>query len=181
MSASSCASRNAATNPPVTPLLPVKTNRLARGGIGIVLGHRDSARQSAGSRKAVAATSVARHRSQMDGAPPNSPSAGPSVLMLIPNLDFGGAQRVFHDHGVLLGRDFEVTEAAFNLDDGCAYPSANHLVSLNVQGGGGSFRKTVNLIRRVRRLRALKRQLGTRVTISHLEGAHYVSLLSGGA
>jgi glycosyltransferase involved in cell wall biosynthesis len=101
--------------------------------------------------------------------------------MLIPNLDFGGAQRVFHDHGVLLGRDFEVTEAAFNLDDGCAYPSANNLVSLNVQGGGGPLRKTVNLIRRVRRLRALKRQFGTRVTISHLEGAHYVSLLSGGA
>lgn len=102
------------------------------------------------------------------------------MLLLIPNLDFGGAQRVFHDHGRLLAQDFRITEAAFNMDSGCAYPSQNPLVSLGVQGGGGPLNKVANLLRRVRRLRALKRQLGTEVTVSHLEGAHYVSILSGG-
>lgn len=100
--------------------------------------------------------------------------------MLIPNLGFGGAQRVFHDHSRLLGRQFEVTEVAFNLDHGHAFPSGNAVASLEVAGGGGMASKLGHFAQRIRRLTALKRKTGPALTISHLEGADYVNVLARG-
>lgn len=103
-----------------------------------------------------------------------------NLLLLISNLGLGGAQRVFHDHGVELAKHYAVTEAVFNLDGGNMYPSGNAMESLGVAGGGGAIDKIRNFGRRVKRLRSLKRRLCTEVCISHLEGADYVNLLSKG-
>lgn len=103
-----------------------------------------------------------------------------NVLLIIPNFGLGGAQRVFHDHSVELARHYHVTEAVFNLDGGNMYPSSNEVVSLDVAGAGGSITKLRNFWRRVVRLKSLKRQLNVAVSISHLEGADYVNLLSKG-
>ncbi|MBT2558543.1 glycosyltransferase [Hymenobacter sp. ISL-91] len=100
--------------------------------------------------------------------------------MLIPNLGLGGAQRVFHDHSVGLAKHYAVTEAVFNLEGGDLYPSGNPVVSLNVQGGGGLLAKVQNFRRRIGGLRQLRERLQPAVVISHLEGADYVNLLSGG-
>jgi len=102
------------------------------------------------------------------------------LLLLIPNLGLGGAQRVFHDHSVEMAGHYAVTEAVFNLEGGNMYPSRNELVSLEVKGGGSLFEKLSNFGRRVTRLKALKRRLATDVCVSHLEGADYVNLLSKG-
>lgn len=102
------------------------------------------------------------------------------VLMLIPNFGLGGAQRVFHDHSVELARHYHVTEAVFNLDGGNMYPSSNELVSLEVTGDGNPATKLRNFWRRITRLKALKQRLRSDVSISHLEGADYVNLLSKG-
>lgn len=102
------------------------------------------------------------------------------LLMVIPNLGLGGAQRAFHDHGVALREYYEVTEAVFDLDLENLYPSGNPMESLGVAGGGGAVTKLRNFFRRVARLRRLKQQLQTDVCISHLEGADYVNLLSKG-
>ena len=103
-----------------------------------------------------------------------------NLLLLIPNLGVGGAQRVFHDHSVELAKHYRITEVVFNLDGGNQYPSANKLVSLDVVGGGNPVDKLQNFWRRVTRLKALKSRLETNVCISHLEGADYVNLLSKG-
>ncbi|MGI4885359.1 MAG: glycosyltransferase [Janthinobacterium lividum] len=103
-----------------------------------------------------------------------------NLLLLISNLGLGGAQRVFHDHGVELAKHYAVTEVVFNLDGGNIYPSGNAMQSLEVAGGGGAINKLRNFCRRVERLRALKRSLCTELCISHLEGADYVNLLSKG-
>ncbi len=100
--------------------------------------------------------------------------------MVIPNLGLGGAQRVFHDHSVELAKHYAVTEAVFNLEGGDLYPSGNPVVSLDVQGGGGLLAKMQNFRRRISGLRQLRERLQTAVVISHLEGADYVNLLSGG-
>ncbi len=100
--------------------------------------------------------------------------------MLIPNLGFGGAQRVFHDHSRLLARRFDVTDVAFNLDTGHAFPSGNPVVSLDVAGGGGPIGKLRHFRQRIRHLAALKRQSTPALTISHLEGADYVNVLATG-
>ena len=104
----------------------------------------------------------------------------PSILLVIPNLGLGGAQRVFHDHSVEFARYHTVSEIVFNLDDGDLYPSGNPVYSLNVSGGGSPVDKLRNFGRRVRGLRQLREQLRPSVCISHLEGADYVNLLSGG-
>ncbi|WP_426060760.1 glycosyltransferase [Hymenobacter sp. B1770] len=103
-----------------------------------------------------------------------------NILMLIPNLGLGGAQRVFHDHSVELAKHYAVTEAVFNLDGGDLYPSGNPVVSLAVGGGGGALAKLQNFRRRINELRRLREKLQPEVVISHLEGADYVNLLSGG-
>ena len=105
-------------------------------------------------------------------------SAITRLLLLIPNLGLGGAQRVFHDHSVELAKHYAITEAVFNLDGGNMYPSDNSLVSLDVDGGGSPLNKLRNFGRRISRLRTLKQQTGATICISHLEGADYVNLLS---
>ena len=102
------------------------------------------------------------------------------ILLIIPNLGLGGAQRVFHDHSVELAKYYAVTEAVFNLEGGDLYPSGNPVVSLEVPGGGGALAKIRNFRRRVSGLRRLRERLRPAVVISHLEGADYVNLLSGG-
>lgn len=102
------------------------------------------------------------------------------ILLLIPNLGLGGAQRVFHDHSVELAKHYSVTETVFNLEGGDLYPSGNSVVSLDVSGGGGALAKLQNFRRRISELRQLRERLQPAVVISHLEGADYVNLLSGG-
>ena len=104
----------------------------------------------------------------------------PKILLLIPNLNLGGAQRVFQQHGIALAKHYEVREAVFSLAHGHAYPSGNPIVELGVGGGGGTLTKLRNFWRRVTRLRALKQSFRPDVVISHLEGADFVSLLAGG-
>ncbi|MCB2408498.1 glycosyltransferase [Hymenobacter lucidus] len=102
------------------------------------------------------------------------------LLMVIPNLGLGGAQRAFHDHSVELSKYYDVTEAVFDLDLDNLYPSGNPLESLKVEGGGGPVRKVTNFFKRVSQLKQLKQRLKTDICISHLEGADYVNLLSKG-
>jgi glycosyltransferase involved in cell wall biosynthesis len=100
--------------------------------------------------------------------------------MLITNLTFGGAQRVFHDHSRLLGTAHDVTEAVFNAAEGYAFPTGNAVLSLDVPGGGGPLLKLAHFALRLSRLGSIRRRLQPAVTISHLEGADYVNLLAPG-
>ena len=102
------------------------------------------------------------------------------ILLLIPNLDLGGAQRVFQQHSDALAERYDVREAVFSLAQGHAYPSGNPIVELGVGGGGGIPTKLRNFWRRVTRLRVLKQSFRPDIVISHLEGADFVSLLAGG-
>ena len=100
--------------------------------------------------------------------------------MLIPNLGFGGAQRVFHDHSVELGKRYKVYECVFNKEDGVAFPTSNELLDLQVPGGKNALFKLYYFWLRCVRLKKLKQQYKIDVCISHLEGADYVNILSKG-
>ena len=103
----------------------------------------------------------------------------PALLLLIPNLGLGGAQRVFTDHARLLAGPYRVTECVFNLDLAQGYETSNELYDLGVPGGGGPLAKIDHFIRRCQLLRQLKKARRVAISISHLEGADYVNLLSG--
>ena len=103
------------------------------------------------------------------------------VMVLIPNFGFGGAQKVMADHSKLLGGNVELLEVVFNdWEEKRLYESPNAYESLEVAGGGIMGARFRNFILRIRRLRKLKKKFKPDVTISHLEGADYVNLFSGG-
>lgn len=100
------------------------------------------------------------------------------ILMIIPNLGFGGAQRVFHDVSKVLAKEYIVIECVFNFDNGHAYPSGNEIHSLSVPAGKNVITKIYFFLLRIYRLRKLKANLKIDYAISHLEGADYVNILS---
>ncbi len=100
------------------------------------------------------------------------------ILLLIPNLDFGGAQRVFYNLSIELSKQYKVVECVFNLDTGHAFKSGNEVVSLDVKAGNSIIEKIYNFYLRCRRLSALKKKMNAAVCISHLEGADYVNIVS---
>ncbi|GCC52049.1 glycosyltransferase [Chryseotalea sanaruensis] len=100
------------------------------------------------------------------------------ILMIIPNLNFGGAQRVFYNHSIELSRNHKVVECVFNFDAGHAFQSGNEVFSLNVAGGANALSKLIQFFKRIQALRALKKKLKPDISISHLEGADLINILS---
>lgn len=110
----------------------------------------------------------------------SSSSARKNILLLIPQLTYGGAERVFHDHGQELARQHRVIECMFDSRTEVAFPTQNQLVALDVPAGAGIVGKLSTFIKRVQRVKALKQEHNIDVCISHLEGADYLNLLSKG-
>jgi glycosyltransferase involved in cell wall biosynthesis len=102
----------------------------------------------------------------------------PNVLLLIPNLGRGGAQRVFHQHRQFLSQHFNVTACVFNFDGAFPEEQNESILSLDVPAGRNIIEKTSYFFQRVRRLKKIKRDYNVDLTISHLEGADYVNILS---
>jgi glycosyltransferase involved in cell wall biosynthesis len=100
------------------------------------------------------------------------------ILMLITNLNFGGAQRVFYNLSLELSKHYRVVECVFNFELGHVFKTGNEIVSLDVSGGKNVFHKFWQFILRVRALRRLKKELNPAICISHLEGADLVNVLS---
>lgn len=102
----------------------------------------------------------------------------PRVLIIIPNLGRGGAQKVFHQQRNYLSQHFEVVGCVFNWDGAFPEDRLPNMYSLQVPGGTSIFSKFLNFCKRVYRLRKLKKEHRIDVSISHLEGADYVNILS---
>lgn len=100
------------------------------------------------------------------------------ILLLIPNLGFGGAQRVFSDHSILFAKNNEVEECVFNLSLPNEYPTGNKIHSLEVRAGYNLLDKFFRFLERIKRLKQLKKNGNYDICISHLEGADYINVLS---
>ena len=102
------------------------------------------------------------------------------VLLLIPNFGFGGAQRVFSEQSKMCAMHYEVIECVFNSHIDYTYPTYGRLISLAVPAGNNIVTKAKFFLQRCWRLHVLKRKERPDITISHMEGANYVNVLSGG-
>ncbi len=102
----------------------------------------------------------------------------PTILLIIPNLGRGGAQRVFHQQRALIN-NAHVISVVFNFDGAFSGEQADGTISLDVPAGRNVWEKLSNFRRRVVRLRAIKKKYRVDLAISHLEGADYVNLMSG--
>lgn len=105
--------------------------------------------------------------------------------MLIPQLSFGGAERVFHDQSRELAEaGHHVTECVFQTRTRkIAFQTTNQLIVLDTPDTDESYSvlsKAMALRRRVAQVREIKKELRIDVCISHLEGADYINILSKG-
>jgi glycosyltransferase involved in cell wall biosynthesis len=102
------------------------------------------------------------------------------VLLLITNLGQGGAQKVFRDQLQFFSEHFQVTGCVFNWDGALDEDKELNVVSLEVTAGKNMVDKLYQFVVRCIRYRKLKKELEADVSISHMEGANYVNLFSGG-
>ena len=100
------------------------------------------------------------------------------VLLIIPNLSFGGAQRSFSKLSVELSKYYTVVNVVFNKDGIVDFPLGGELFDLGVARSTWLGGKLINFWKRVYRLSNLKRRTSVYASISFLEGADYSNFLS---
>lgn len=100
------------------------------------------------------------------------------VLLLIPGLEFGGAQKSLTRLSLLLSEHMEVYLVVFNVDAGVAFDYGGKLISLDIPGGKNVVEKIHNFFLRCHRVRKIKKENGIDVTISYMDGANFVNILS---
>lgn len=100
------------------------------------------------------------------------------ILILIPNLGRGGAQQVFRDQLQFFSKNSDTLGCVFNWHD--AFPDERHsnIISLDIPAEKNFRGKVTCFWKRVIALRKIKKQHNITLSISHLEGADYVNLLS---
>ena len=99
--------------------------------------------------------------------------------MIIPNLDFGGAQRSFCNLANKLNEEHSVYVCVFNNADARSFPLNPQLIDLKVPAGKHLFSKGYFFIKRLFAISQLKKKLNIDTTISYLEGANYLNALTG--
>ncbi len=99
-------------------------------------------------------------------------------MMILPEFGYGGAEKSFCTLSVALSKKFNITIIVFNTISDAAYSTGGNIRSLNVLASDNVISKFVNFVKRVIRVRKIKKEIRPYVSISFLEGADYVNLLS---
>lgn len=101
-----------------------------------------------------------------------------SVFVIVPSLDFGGAQRSVANIASLLSSIYRVYVIIFNREDKIVFGPNAEIISLQVGGGKNTLHKASQFFLRCKNLYKLKKQHNPKVCISFLEGANYINILS---
>jgi glycosyltransferase involved in cell wall biosynthesis len=100
------------------------------------------------------------------------------ILMIAPDLGYGGAEKSFSRWAEAFATKHDVTCVVFNDYSGGSNAYLTNFVSLDVPPGRNMVSKLWFSLLRIKRLRALKKKINADVSISFLEGADYVNVLS---
>lgn len=100
------------------------------------------------------------------------------ILHLITNYGPGGAQKVFYNLSTELGKDYEIIECAFDLNESEILEDSNKIkLSLDVKKTNNPFFKLFNFYLRIRNLKKIISDHRIDVCLSHMEGANWVNTL----
>lgn len=104
----------------------------------------------------------------------------PHVLMIIPELGYGGAARSFSQLSLELSAYCKITIVVLSDDEThrASYELGGVPIYLDIPVGGGGIYKLMRLLRRVRGVRKIKEERDIDISISFLEGADYINVLS---
>lgn len=108
-------------------------------------------------------------------AEPGTKQNKKKLLLVSPMLHQGGFERICVATARLLSPYFDVTTAIFDDADIAYDVTGLSIVNLNLPVKQGKIGKAVNLLRRIRALKALKKRLGTDVTYSFGQTANLVN------
>jgi glycosyltransferase involved in cell wall biosynthesis len=100
------------------------------------------------------------------------------VMIVTPDFGFGGAEKSVAVISHILAPHCRLHVVVFNNHTRQYYDVAGTVHSLQVKGGGNWFAKIFHFVQRIIRLKQLKKQLEIDVSLSFLEGADYVNILS---
>lgn len=101
-----------------------------------------------------------------------------NILLIIPELGEGGAERSISNLSFILGSNHNVFILQFNLLTKARYPYNAELLSLDVPAAKNTFEKIKNFYLRFIRTKKIKKEHNIDVAISFLEGANYINVLT---
>lgn len=99
------------------------------------------------------------------------------VAIIIQKLYGGGAERTASNLAVYLSDRYEVHLIVFN-GEGIAYPYAGTLHDIHLPASKGRLKQFLTLWKRVRAVRKIKKENGVDASISLMDGANLVNVLS---
>lgn len=101
-----------------------------------------------------------------------------NILFIIEHLKGGGAERVVSEISAELETTHNVSIVVFE-DRGTTYRHCKNIIDISIPGASSSHKKVINLIKRVRAVRRIKKQNGIDISISFISNANIVNVLSG--
>ena len=101
-----------------------------------------------------------------------------NVMLIIPDLGSGGAQRSISRLSQLLSHYHHVFLCANNLKSKPVYVFGGTLINLDLPRSRNVFHKLLLWFRRIQLIRKLKRDMSIDTSISFLEGANYLNVLA---
>ncbi len=100
------------------------------------------------------------------------------IMLIVPMLDQGGLERVCALTAQLLKTAYEVHLVVFNTEGMIYDVSGVHLIDLQLGAVPGKLGKIWNVLKRVRRVRQLKKELDIQISYSFGQTANIVNVLS---
>lgn len=100
-----------------------------------------------------------------------------NIAIIVPSLEGGGAERVASLLSQELSKKHNVYLITFDSED-MAYKYGGHLIDINVKSHSNFFIKIINVFRRAFLLKRVKKKYGIHISISLLDGANVVNILS---
>lgn len=101
-----------------------------------------------------------------------------TLLLIIPSLIKGGAEKVLLEQHAFYATHANTLGCVFNWDFVTDEALKSSFISLDVPAGKNVAQKIFYFFLRIWRLRKLKREHNVDISISHLEGADYINILS---
>lgn len=101
-----------------------------------------------------------------------------NILFLIEHIQGGGAEKVICELSAAFEENNKVTLAVFE-ERSTTYHHCRDVINLNIPGTANPIKKCVNLLRRVRAVRRLKKERNIDISVSFISTANIVNVLSG--
>lgn len=100
------------------------------------------------------------------------------IMLIVPMLHQGGFERICALTARLLNTEFDVYLVVFNTEDMFYDVSGIKLIDLNLGAAQGKLGKLIQVYKRVKRVRSLKKKLGIQVSYSFGQTANIVNALA---